>query len=81
MMEQRLDGLAIPELVHLRGCWFMENFLNMGIVDQAKTGVFGTMFRGDIATPMIAAKDVGKRAAELLFIDSHESKSEIRCWP
>jgi uncharacterized protein YbjT (DUF2867 family) len=66
MMEQRLDGLEIAELVHLRGCWFMENFFNMGIVDQAKAGVFRTMFRGDIATPMVAAKDVGERAAELL---------------
>jgi hypothetical protein len=54
MMEERLDQLAIPELVHLRACWFMENFFNMGIVDQAKTGVFGTMFSGEIATPMVA---------------------------
>lgn len=44
----------------------MENFFNPGIVDQARTGVFGTMFRGDIPTPMVAAKDVGARAAELL---------------
>jgi uncharacterized protein YbjT (DUF2867 family) len=66
MMEERLDGLAIPELVHLRACWFMENFFNMGIVEQAPSGVFRTMFRGDIATPMVAARDVGERAAELL---------------
>jgi uncharacterized protein YbjT (DUF2867 family) len=66
MMEQRLDGLGIAELVHLHGAFFMENFLNMGIVDQAKIGVFRTMFRGDIATPMVATKEVGEKAAELL---------------
>jgi uncharacterized protein YbjT (DUF2867 family) len=66
MMEERLDGLAIPELVHLPACWFMENFFTMGIVEQAPSGVFGTMFRGDLATPMVAARDVGERAAELL---------------
>jgi len=44
----------------------MENFFNLGIVDQARTGLFGTMFRGDIPTSMVAAKDVGARAVELL---------------
>jgi uncharacterized protein YbjT (DUF2867 family) len=66
MMEERLDGLAIAELVHLRACFFMENFFNMGIIAQAETGIFGTMFRPDIATPMVAAKDVGEKAAGLL---------------
>jgi uncharacterized protein YbjT (DUF2867 family) len=66
MMEERLDGLGTAELVHLRGCFFMENFFNMGIIEQAQTGIFGTMFRPDIATPTIAAKDVGEKAAELL---------------
>jgi len=66
MMERRLDELAIPELVHLRACWFMENFFTMGIVEQAPTGVFRAMFSGDIATPMVPERDVGERAAELL---------------
>ena len=66
MMEARLNDLGIAELVCLRGCFFMENFLNLGIVEQVKTGVFGTMFRGDVATPMVAARDVGARAAALL---------------
>lgn len=70
MMEERLDGLGIAELVHLRGCFFMENFLNLGIIAQAPTGIFGTMFRPDIATPMIASKDVGEKAAELLTEES-----------
>jgi len=66
MMEARLNDLGIAELVCLRGCFFMENFPNLGIVEQAKTGVFETMFRGDVATPMVAARDVGARAAALL---------------
>lgn len=65
MMEERLDGLGIAELVHLRGCFFMENFLNLGIIAQAQISNFGSMFRPDIATPMIASKDVGEKAAEL----------------
>jgi uncharacterized protein YbjT (DUF2867 family) len=66
MMEERLDGLGLAELVHLRGCFFMENFFNLGLIAQAQTGIFGTMFRSDIATPMIATQDVGAKAAELL---------------
>ncbi len=66
MMEERLDGLGIAELVHVRGCFFMENFLNLGFGAQAQSGVFGMMFRPDIATPMISTKDVGEKAAELL---------------
>jgi uncharacterized protein YbjT (DUF2867 family) len=66
MMEERLDNLDVAELVHLRGSFFMENFFNLGIVAQAQTGIFGTMFRPDIATPMVAAKDVAAKAAELL---------------
>jgi len=66
IMEDRLEHLGIPELVHLRGAFFMENFLKMGLVEQATTGTFATAFSPDIATPMIAARDVGERAAELL---------------
>jgi uncharacterized protein YbjT (DUF2867 family) len=75
MMEERLNDLGIAELVCLRGCFFMENFLNLGIVEQAKIGVFGTMFRGDVATPMVAARDVGARAAALLTgVPFHEPR-------
>ncbi len=66
MMEERLDGLGVAELVHLRDSFFMENFFNMGIIAQAQTGIFGTMFRSDNAMPMVATKDVGEKAAELL---------------
>jgi uncharacterized protein YbjT (DUF2867 family) len=67
MMEERLDGLGIAELVHVRAGFFMENFLKgLGLVAQADTGAYGTAFRPDVATPMIATTDVGKTAADLL---------------
>jgi uncharacterized protein YbjT (DUF2867 family) len=66
IMEALLDQLDIPELVHLRACFFMENHLNFGLPDQAKNGMYATMFRPDLPTPMIAAADVGRAAAELL---------------
>jgi uncharacterized protein YbjT (DUF2867 family) len=65
MMEERLDGLDIPELVHLRGGFFMENLLQ-GIGQIAATGTFGWAFAPDRPMPMVAAMDVGMRAAELL---------------
>jgi uncharacterized protein YbjT (DUF2867 family) len=65
MMEERLDNLGVGELVHLRGCFFMENHLR-GLPRIAQTGIYGWAFRPDIATPMIAARDIGEKAAELL---------------
>jgi uncharacterized protein YbjT (DUF2867 family) len=68
LMEDRLDSLGIAELVHLRAGFFMENFRKgLAFVAQAATGCFSTPFRGDLPMPMIAARDVGARAAELLI--------------
>jgi len=64
--EQLLDRLDIPERVYLRACFFMENHLGFGFLDQATTGTYATMFRPDRPTPMIAARDVGQIAAQLL---------------
>jgi uncharacterized protein YbjT (DUF2867 family) len=67
LMEERFDALGLKELVHLRASFFMENFVKgMGFVEQAASGVFVTPFRGDLPMPLIAAKDVGERAAALL---------------
>lgn len=65
MMEERLDRLVIPELLHLRGCFFMENHLQ-GLPAIVGTGVYGWAFRPDRPTPMIAASDIGEEAAKLL---------------
>jgi uncharacterized protein YbjT (DUF2867 family) len=71
MMEERLDRLGIPELLHLRGAFFMENMLQ-GVRQIAATGVFAWAFRPDRATPMVAAADVGERAAALLMAPSFD---------
>jgi uncharacterized protein YbjT (DUF2867 family) len=66
-LEDLLDGLGIPELVHLRAGFFMENLVQgLAFAAQAETGVFRTPFRGDRPMPMIAAADVGRLAAKLL---------------
>ena len=64
-MEERLNGLGIPELVHLRPTMFMESHLS-AVGPIAQTGVYGGAFRPDAALPMIATRDVGEMAAALL---------------
>jgi uncharacterized protein YbjT (DUF2867 family) len=65
-MEERLNALDIPELVHLRPAYFMENHLRgTGVI--AQTGFYGTAFKPGAALPMIAAFDIGAKAAELLL--------------
>ena len=65
MMEQRLNAMDIGELVHLRATFWMENLLQ-GVPQMAATGTFASAFAGDKPMPMIAAKDVGVRAAGIL---------------
>jgi uncharacterized protein YbjT (DUF2867 family) len=65
MMEERLETLEIPEFVCLRGAFFMDNLLQ-SIGPMAESGVFAGAFAPDRPMPMVAARDVGKRAAELL---------------
>jgi uncharacterized protein YbjT (DUF2867 family) len=73
LMEERLNAMNIPELVHLRAGFFMENFFKgLGFLQQATSGVFRTAFRGDIPMPMIAAKDIGEVAAQILVADSFD---------
>lgn len=64
-MEERLNALDIPELVHLRPAYFMENHLG-GIPFISRYGHYATALRPDIAIPMIATIDIGVKAAELL---------------
>jgi hypothetical protein len=66
-MEDRLDALGLNELVHLRAGFFVENFMNgMGFIAQSVSGVFATPFGGDLLIPLIAARDIGERVADLL---------------
>lgn len=68
MMEERLDGLGLAELVHVRGAFMMENFTKgLAFAAQAQTGVYSTAFKPDVATPMIASKDIGEKIADFLM--------------
>lgn len=67
-MEERLDSLDIPELVHLRPAYFMENHLG-GVHPISRHGHYASALRPDIAIPMIATLDIGAKAAELLVED------------
>ncbi len=64
-MEERLNPLGIPELVYLHPGFFMENHL-WGLEMIAEMGVYGTALRPDLPMPMIATRDIGEKAAELL---------------
>ncbi|MBI2385599.1 MAG: NmrA family NAD(P)-binding protein [Elusimicrobia bacterium] len=64
-MEERLNALDIPELVHLRPAYFMENLLG-GVDYVSRHGRYAAALRPDIAIPMIATPDIGAKAAELL---------------
>jgi uncharacterized protein YbjT (DUF2867 family) len=65
MMERRLNTMDIEELVHLRAAFFMENLLQ-GVRQLVQTGDFRWAFSGNKAMSMIAVKDIGARAAEIL---------------
>jgi uncharacterized protein YbjT (DUF2867 family) len=78
LMEDRLNALGLDELVHLRASFFMENFVRgMGFVEQSASGVFATPFSGDLPMPLIAAKDIGRRAAALLAAEEFPSDRVI----
>ncbi|MFG1830944.1 NmrA family NAD(P)-binding protein [Micromonospora chersina] len=67
LMEQRLRTCAVPEPIVLRAGWFMENFTDgLGFRAQAANGAFRTPFTAHRPMPTVAARDVGRRAAELL---------------
>lgn len=72
ILEQALGSVDVPELVCLRACFFLDNHLDFGIADQARNGTYGTVFRPDVATPMIAASDVGHVAAEVLTAEEFD---------
>lgn len=65
--EQRLNKLDRVNVLHLRPTYFMENL--MAFIPMIRNmGMAGSAVKGDIAFPMIAAKDVAKEAAERLIM-------------
>ena len=64
--EQALNRIAGLNVVHLRAGYFMENRLGQGAAIKAMGKTVGPL-RGDLKLPMIATKDIGDAAAELLL--------------
>ena len=76
ILEERLNALGIPELVHLRACFFMENHLQ-GIPLIRRQGIYASAFRPDRPTPMVAARDVALLAAGIL-VDEPFDQPQVR---
>jgi len=64
-LEQKLNGLARLNALYLRAGYFMENLLPQVAVIQ-NFGIVGGPLRADLRIPMIATRDIGGAAAELL---------------
>lgn len=65
ILEQELRGL--PVIAFLRAAWFMENFA-WDVTPARQTGILGSFLQPlDRAFPMVATRDVGRTAAELLL--------------
>lgn len=64
--EQKLNGIRGLDAVYLRAGYFMENLLPQVKVIQ-NFGMLGGPVRADLHLPMIATRDIGAAAAELLL--------------
>lgn len=64
-VTEGLLGEAAKNLVLLRPAYFMENTLGQ-IAPILQAGALFTAFRGETRFPMIATRDIGERAAQLL---------------
>jgi uncharacterized protein YbjT (DUF2867 family) len=64
-LEQRLNGIAGLSAVYLRAGYFMENLLPQVEVIR-NFGTMGGPLRADLRVPMIATRDIGATAAEIL---------------
>ncbi len=64
-LEEILNRIAGLNVVHLRAGYFMENTLGQAAAIHAMGKTAGPL-RGDLKLPMIAARDIGSVAAELL---------------
>jgi uncharacterized protein YbjT (DUF2867 family) len=65
-LEQALNRIAGLNVVHLRAGYFMENTLGQAAAIKAMDKTAGPL-RGDLKLPMIATRDIGGAAAELLL--------------
>lgn len=66
--EQKLNGIKGLNAIYLRAGYFMENLLPQISVIQ-NFGFIGGPVRPDLSLPLIATRDIGSTAAELLKSD------------
>ncbi|MGD0923252.1 MAG: NmrA family NAD(P)-binding protein [Terriglobia bacterium] len=64
-LEQKLNGVAGLNAVYLRAGYFMENLLPQ-VETIRNFGTMGGPLRADLRVPMIATRDIGAAAAEIL---------------
>ncbi|TAM83853.1 MAG: NAD-dependent epimerase/dehydratase family protein [Acidobacteria bacterium] len=65
-LEERLNNVAGLDAVYLRAGYFMENILpQIGVIRNF--GMMAGPVRADLPLPMIATRDIGAAAAELLL--------------
>ncbi len=64
-LEQKLNAIAGLNVIHLRAGYFMENLLPQVQVIR-NFGIVGGPLRADLPVSMIATRDIGAAAAELL---------------
>jgi uncharacterized protein YbjT (DUF2867 family) len=65
-LEQKLNGIAGLNAIYLRAGYFMENLLPQVEVIR-NFGIVGGPLRPDLRLPLIATRDIGATAAELLL--------------
>jgi uncharacterized protein YbjT (DUF2867 family) len=65
-LEQKLNRIAALNAVYLRAGYFMENILPQAEVVR-NFGIVGGPVRPDLPLPLIATRDIGAAAAELLL--------------
>lgn len=64
-VEQRLNRIPGLNILHLRPTYFFENIIS-AVMAYRSMGFFAGLLKGDLPFPMIAAADVGARAAQML---------------
>lgn len=72
-MEQKLNQTAVPNILHVRAGYFMENTLPQAGVIRMTGSCMGPL-RPDLKVPLIASRDVGAYAAEALAKRNFQGK-------
>ena len=71
--EERLNTLEDVQVLHLRPCFFMENFYHL-IPLLKMQGRFGMALKGEVPIEMVATQDIGVKAAQ--FLDKLDFKGK-----